>query len=108
MKNQTMKKSICFLFAGLMAVSSGACANGGDDTTVQPPVRMEKAEDKLSPSGNPLFDGVSSAPYSEEEYAFTTIFVDGLEKTLPKYSKEEPTANGCVEYSIFSNIKNKN
>ena len=109
MKNQTMKKSICFLFAGLMAVSSSACASGGVDTTEQqPPVRMEKPEDKLSPSGNPLFDGVSSAAYTEEEYAFTTIFVDGLQKTLKKYNKEEPTANGYAEYSIFSNIKGKN
>ena len=115
MKKQALKKSICLLIAGLMIFSASACGGentgGTTDSSVGTPIRPNrpsKPEDTLSAKGNPLFDGVSSAPYTTEDYTFTTIYADGTDKVLPKYNKDNPQENGFVKYDINSNIKDKN
>ena len=112
MKRQNFKKVLCMLLVGLTALSASACGgttnqNGGNNnkpSTSKP----AKPKDELSPLGNPLFDGFSSAPYTTEDYTFTTVFTDGTEKKLAKYDSSDPQANGFVEYAINSNIKDKN
>ena len=112
MRNNTLKKTICLLVAGLMSFSTVACGaiadNGSAGGPSGKPVRPVKPADQLAPAGNPLFDGISSAPYTTEDYVFTTVFMDGIEKTMPKYDAENIQENAFVEYSVFANIKDKN
>ena len=109
MKKQILKKSICFLMAAFMSFSVTACGgNSSENSTGGSSKPTVKPEDKLSPLGNPLFDGVSSAPFTTDDYQFTTIFTDGIEKTLPIYNSVDISANSFIEYAVYSNIKNKN
>ena len=108
MKKQILKKIAIFLLVGCALSSVCACATpsnpAGNDTSAD----NKKPVDKVSPLGNPLFDGVSSAPYTTENYKFTTIFVDGTEKELPQYNAQNPQENEFVTYEVNSNIKDKN
>ena len=110
MKKQMFKKSVCFLIAGLMTFSVTACAGLGNNSSVTGGTSgsEQKPEDKLSPFGNPLFDGYSSAPYTTEDYTYKTIFTDGTEKALPLYDAEDIQSNTFIEYPINTNIKDKN
>ncbi len=116
MRKIDAKKLICFLTAGMLLFTTAACGgetgndsagNSTGNVTVNKP-SSEKPKDELSPSGNPLFDGVSSAPFSEDVYSFTTIFTDGTEKTLSQYDAANPQDNEFIEYPINTNIKDKN
>ena len=108
MKKQILKKIVIFLLVGCALSSVCACATpsnpAGNDTSAD----NKKPADQVSPYGNPLFDGVSSAPYTTENYKFTTIFVDGTEKELPQYNAQNPQENEFVTYEVNSNIKDKN
>ena len=87
-----------------LGISIGACGGNSGNSSNTP----DKPKDLLSAHGNPLFDGVSSAPYTTEDYTFTTIFIDKTEKRLPRYDAENPKSNPFVEYDVYSNIKDKN
>lgn len=110
MKKQILKKMASILLVGCTLSSVCACAipnastGAGNNTSTG----NKKPVDQVSPFGNPLFDGVSSAPYTTENYKFTNIFMDGLEKTLPQYNAEDPQENEFVTYAINTNIKDKN
>ena len=116
MKKELLKKSICLLLAGFMVVAMGGCAttpptasSGNDNSTsTSKPVKPPKPEDTLAALGNPIFDGVSSAPYTTEDYTFTTIFTDGEAKELAQYDAKNIAENEFVVYDINSNIKDKN
>ena len=112
MKKTILKKSICLFFAGVLALSTTACMGTPNTSTGNgtggKPVKPPKPADQVAQFGNPLFDGVSSAPYTTEDYTFTTIFVDGEEKQLPQYDAVDIQANEFVVYDINSNIKDKN
>ena len=116
MRKEILKKSICLLLAGVMVVAMGGCAfvpptssaSSGNNSSTTKPVKPSKPEDTLSALGNPLFDGVSSAPYTTEDYTFTTIFTDGETKEMPQYDAENIADNEFVTYEINSNIKDKN
>ena len=114
MRKEILKKSICLLLAGFMVVAMGACAttppasSGNNNTSTNAPTKPAKPKDEVSEFGNPLFDGVSSAPYTTEDYTFTTIFTDGETKEMPQYDAENIAANEFITYDINSNIKDKN
>ncbi len=105
-----MKQYVSALMAVFLAFSATACASGGGNTSTSEstPIENEKPKDELSALGNPLFDGVSQAPYTTEDYSFTTVFTDTKEKTLPCYNAEIPAENEWVEYGVYANIKDKN
>ena len=108
MKKQILKKSISLILAGFMVVAMGACAttpptsSSSNGTSTSKPVKPAKPEDKLSEYGNPLFDGISSAPYTTEDYTFKTIFTDGTTKELPQYDAVNIAEKVCQMEQIFA------
>ena len=109
MRKKVLKQFICSLLAVLLTFSAVGCGGGGTGSGSNDKVnKPEKPKDEISEYGNPLFDGVSSAPYTTEDYTFTTIFTDSNEKSLPRYDSENPQENTFIEYDINSNIKDKN
>ena len=80
MKKQILKKMASILLVGCTLSSVCGCAipnnSTGNITGNGISTGNKKPVDQVSPLGNPLFDGVSSAPYTTENYKFTTIFVD--------------------------------
>ncbi|MBQ8405767.1 MAG: hypothetical protein IJX09_03850, partial [Clostridia bacterium] len=104
MKKKAFKQSMALLMTAFLGISIGACGGNSGNSSNTP----DKPKDLLSAHGNPLFDGVSSAPYTTEDYTFTTIFIDKTEKRLPRYDAENPKSNPFVEYDVYSNIKDKN
>lgn len=110
MKKKVIKQCVSSLLAVFLAFSATACAGGGGSTSTgeSTPIENEKPKDELSKHGNPLFDGVSQAPYTTEDYKFTTVFTDTKVKTLPCYNAQNPSENEWVEYGVYANIKDKN
>ena len=108
MKKQIFKKIASVLLVGCTLSGVCACATPNNSTGSGNSTGNKKPVDQVSPLGNPLFDGVSSAPYTTENYKFTTIFVDGTEKELPQYNAQNPKENEFVTYEVNSNIKDKN
>ena len=108
MKKQIFKKIASVLLVGCTLSGVCACATPNNSTGSGNSTGNKKPVDQVSPFGNPLFDGVSSAPYTTENYKFTTIFVDGTEKELPQYNAQNPKENEFVTYEVNSNIKDKN
>ena len=87
--NNIFKKISCFILAGMLTT---LCACGGM-------------------SGNE--GGESQAPeetlnYTLDSYDFSTVFVDGEEKTLEVYSETTAHEDGCVVYDVFTRINDKN
>lgn len=84
--NKFLKRLSCLVLAGTVCATAVACG---------------------TPNKNPV-ESEQTPNYTKDEYAFTTIATDGQKKTLDIYNPENPKANGCVEYSIYRNIGNKN
>ena len=113
MRKIDVKKLLCFLVAGVTLLSTAACGgnpqtSGSTGNSGSSKPKEEKPADQVGGYGNPLFDGISSAPYTDDVYDFTTIFTDGTEKTLAQYNANDPQNNPFIKYEINSNIKDKN
>ena len=94
MKKQSMKKLICLLLVGMIS-SSYACGSSSS--------KDEGADSTVDSSVN------SDTPnYTEESYAFTTVFTDGDTVSLNAYNPDVPNENGNVVYDVFSNIQGDN
>lgn len=87
--NNIFKKISCFILAGMLTTLCACGGMGGNE------------------------GGESQAPeetlnYTLDSYDFSTVFVDGEEKTLEVYSETTAHEDGCVVYDVFTRINDKN
>ena len=86
-----LKKLGCCLLSAMLCMSVVSCSRGtGTGSTGGGP------EDDPPPT-----DRV-------EEYSFSTVFLDGVEKTLDVYSEDTAHEDGCVTFNVSSRIGDKN
>jgi len=89
--NEKMKKWTSLLLVAMLGTMASACDFKHRDTADNPPAQEQEPPD-----------------YTKDTYAFTTVYLNGIEKTLQQYVKDEPSANGKIVYDVYSNIGNKN
>lgn len=88
--NRFFKKASCLLLAGML-VTACSC----------------KEKPGSTPTGNnPPAEVVPN--YTEEQYTFSTVFIDGTEKLLEQFAETTTHEEGCVTYDISANIGDKN
>lgn len=87
-----IKKISCFILVAILSTFC-ACVNIGCG--------------KSNGEGNepPVVD---SPNYTLDEYEFSTIFIDGNQKTLPKFVETDTHEDGCVEYNVSVRVGDKN
>ena len=85
--NSIFKKISCGILAGILTTLC-ACGNkaGNSESIPQPP------EETFN--------------YTLDSYDFSTVFVDGEQKTLEVYSETTEHKDGCVVYDVFTKINN--